>query len=61
VLSKSKDISLLIEIHKLGDEKTLYQPIMNLLIIILKKNLIYYKVEKDISLSADGNYNLRYI
>jgi hypothetical protein len=31
VLSKSKDISLLIEIHKLGNEKTLYQPIMDLL------------------------------
>ena len=32
ILSKSKDISLLIEIHEIGDdEKTLYQPIMDLL------------------------------
>jgi FkbM family methyltransferase len=31
VLSKSKDISLLIEIHNLGDGQTLYQPIMDLL------------------------------
>ena len=31
VLSKSKDISLLIEIHQIGDGQTLYQPIMDLL------------------------------
>jgi FkbM family methyltransferase len=31
VLSKSKDISILIEIHNLGNGKTLYQPIMDLL------------------------------
>ena len=31
VLSTSKDISLLIEIHNLGDGQTLYQPIMDLL------------------------------
>ncbi len=31
VLSKSKDISILIEIHNLGDGKNLYQPIMDLL------------------------------
>ncbi|HEX7258644.1 MAG TPA: FkbM family methyltransferase [Nitrososphaeraceae archaeon] len=31
VLSKSKDISLLIEIHNVDDEKTLYEPIMDLL------------------------------
>jgi FkbM family methyltransferase len=31
ILSKSKDISLLIEIHNLGDGKNLYQPIMDLL------------------------------
>jgi FkbM family methyltransferase len=31
VLSKSKDISILIEIHNLGDGKNLYQPIMALL------------------------------
>ena len=31
MLSKSKDISLLIKIHKIDDENTLYEPIMNLL------------------------------
>ena len=31
VLSKSKDISILIEIHDVGNGKTLYQPIMDLL------------------------------
>jgi FkbM family methyltransferase len=31
VLSKSKDISLLIEIHDVGNGKTLYEPIMDLL------------------------------
>jgi hypothetical protein len=31
VLSKSKDISLLIEIHNIEDGKTLYEPIMALL------------------------------
>jgi FkbM family methyltransferase len=31
ILSKSKDISLLIEIHNIDDGKTLYDPIMNLL------------------------------
>jgi FkbM family methyltransferase len=31
VLSKSKDIALLIEIHNLGDGQTLYRPIMDLL------------------------------
>ena len=31
ILSKSKDISLLIEIHNLGDGQTLYQPIIDLL------------------------------
>ena len=31
ILSKSKDIALLIEIHQIGDGKTLYQPIMDLL------------------------------
>ena len=31
VLSKGKDISLLIEIHKIDDGRTLYEPIMNLL------------------------------
>ena len=32
VLSKSKNIALLIEIHEIGDDgKTLYQPIMDLL------------------------------
>jgi FkbM family methyltransferase len=31
VLSKSRDISILIEIHNLGNGKTLYQPIMDLL------------------------------
>jgi FkbM family methyltransferase len=31
VLSKSKDISLLIEIHNIEDGKTLYEPIMDLL------------------------------
>lgn len=31
ILSKSKDIALLIEIHDVGDEKTLYNPIMDLL------------------------------
>ena len=63
VLSKSKDISLLIEIHTLGNEKTPYQPIKDLLNNYnFKKILRYYmKMEKNISLSADGNYNLRYI
>ncbi len=31
MLSKSKEISILIEIHNLGDGKNLYQPIMDLL------------------------------
>jgi FkbM family methyltransferase len=31
ILSKSKDISLLIEIHDVGNGKTLYEPIMDLL------------------------------
>ena len=31
VMSKSKDISILIEIQKLGNEQTLYQPLMDLL------------------------------
>ena len=31
VLSKSKDIGLLIEIHNLGDGKNLYNPIIDLL------------------------------
>ena len=31
VLSKTTDIALLIEIHEIGDGKTLYQPIMDLL------------------------------
>jgi FkbM family methyltransferase len=31
ILSKSKDIALLIEIHNLGDGKNLYEPIMELL------------------------------
>ncbi len=31
VLSKSKDIALLIEIHNLGDGKNLYESIMDLL------------------------------
>jgi hypothetical protein len=30
-LSKSKDIALLIEIHNIDNEKTLYEPIMELL------------------------------
>jgi hypothetical protein len=31
VLSKSKDISILIEIHDLGNGKNLYEPVMDLL------------------------------
>jgi hypothetical protein len=31
ILSKSKDISFLIEIHDVGNGKTLYEPIMDLL------------------------------
>jgi hypothetical protein len=31
ILSKSKDIALLIEIHNIEDRKTLYEPIIDLL------------------------------
>jgi FkbM family methyltransferase len=59
VLSKSKDISLLIEIHNIEDGKTLYEPIIDLLNNYnFTKNLKkYMKAEKDILLSAKNNYN----
>ena len=58
MLSESKDIPLLIIIHQIGDdEKTLYQPIRNLLNNYnFKKNLRYYKhMEKDILFYLNKN------
>jgi FkbM family methyltransferase len=54
LLSKSKDISLLIEIHKIDEEKTLYESIMDLLNIYnFKKEFenIYQSGERHIIVS----------